>query len=321
MRRPAAGAALVALAMLGTGVACSSGESPPDRLVIAAGQPGDVYHALGEALKDAAEDRWSTRVEVLTTAASQQNLTMVGEGQADLGFATVDLATMAVQGDAPFPALPLVTLARLYEDYLQIVVRADSQIQQVSDLSGLNVAIGPSGSGMDVVVNRVLEVNGHDIWDINPLRMTAAESAEALRTGRIDAFFVTGGLPTPAVSKLAGQVRIRLIPAVPDDPDELQERYGDYYLIRPVPANTYRIEEEVATLGIPTVVVVRRDLSDEDAYQLTELLFAAKERLVAAHGEARRLDRRSAPATFPIPLHPGAGDYYHDAKPLAADPE
>jgi len=109
---------------------------------------------------------------------------------------------------------------------------------------------------------------------------------------------------------------VRLLP-IPDEVGELQAQFGEYYLVRSITRGTYGLAEEVATLGIPTVLVVRRDLPDRAAYRLTELLLAAKQRLVAAHEEARRLDRRSALATFPVTLHPGAARYDRDAKVLA----
>jgi uncharacterized protein len=313
---------LVAIALLLTASAAAGCDGGPDsgldHLVIATGEQGDVYSLLGQALAGAARDRLAVDAQVLNTAGSLENLRMVADGRADVGFATVDLVKLAVDGDAPFAgALPLVTLARLYDDYLQIVLRADSGIAQISDLTNLAVSIGAVNSGTDVVVSRVLEAGGHDLPDIDARRLSPARSAEALRSGDISAFFVTGGLPTPAVARLAEQGPIRLL-SIPGEVGELQAQFGEYYLVRSVTRGTYGLTDEIATLGIPTVLVVRRDMPDEIAYQLTKLLFAAKQRLVDAHEEARRLDRRSALATFPVTLHPGAVRYYRDAKVMAA---
>jgi uncharacterized protein len=313
-------AALVAVAVvLATATAGCDGEPDAglDRLVIATGAQGDVYALLGQALADAAKERLSTDARVLNTAGSVANLRMVADGRADIAFATVDTVKLAVDGDVPFTGtLPLVTLARLYDDYLQIVLRADSPVHQTSDLAGLKVSIGAPDSGTEVVVSRVLEAAGHELRDIDARRLPPARAVAALRSGDISAFFVTGGLPTPAVARLAEQGPIRLLP-IPDEVGELQAQFGEYYLARSVTRGTYGLAEEVDTLGIPSVLVVRRDMPDPIAYQLTELLFAAKQRMVVAHEEARRLDRRSALATFPVALHPGAARYYRDSKVMA----
>jgi uncharacterized protein len=316
-------AALVTVAAVLVAAGAAGCHGDPDaglnHLVIATGEQGDVDALLGQALARAAKDRLSSDARVLTTAGSLDNLRMVAEGRADVGFATVDTVKLALDGDAPFTsALPLVTLARLYDDYLHIVLPADSRVGQVSDLAGLRVSIGAPGSGTDVVVSRVLEAAGHDLPDLQARRLSPAQSAQALRAGDISAFFVTGGLPTPAVARLAEQKPIRLL-AIPDEVGKLQAQFGEYYLARSITRGTYGMPGEVATLGIPNVLVVRRDLPDRAAYQLTKLLFAAKQQLVDAHEEGRRLDRRSALATFPVTLHPGAARYYRDSKVLAEE--
>jgi uncharacterized protein len=286
-----------------------------DHLVIATGEKGDIYDRLGHALADAS----SADAEVVNTAGSVENLRLVAAGKADVAFATVDTVQVAMDGDPPFDnALQVVTLARLYDDYLQIVVAADNRIEQVSDLVDLPVSIGLKDSGTEVVAARAMEAAGHDIGSVRQRQLSPSRSADALRSGEIMAFFVTGGLPTPAVATLAAQKQIRVLP-ITDEMDELQER--EYYLPRSITPGTYPgQEDEVPTIGIPNVLVVRRDMPDGVAYRLTELLFSAKRKLVEAHGEARRLDRRAALATFPVPLHPGAQKYYRDSKVMALRP-
>jgi uncharacterized protein len=316
-----AAAAVALLLSAGTATACDgTPDARLDRLVIASGASGDVYFALGQALAEAARDRVSGDVRVAETNGSIDNLRMVAEGRADVGFATVDVAELATQGDPPFSAaLPIVALARVYDDYLQIVIRAESEIEQVSDLSGLAVSTGATDSGTEVVADRVLEASGHDITRVRASHLPPAESAQALRSGEIDAFFVTGGLPMPAVQQLADQRAIRLVTLL-DEIEDLQAQHGERYQARTIPFGTYGMEDEVETLGVANVLVVRRGLPDQTAYQLTELLFAAKESLVNAHPEARRLDRRSALATVPVQLHPGAASYYRDQKIMALTP-
>jgi TRAP transporter TAXI family solute receptor len=308
-----AAAAVAVLLSTGTPVACGGKpDAPPDRLTVAAGAAGDVYFALGQALTGAAKG-----ARVLETGGSLDNLRLVTEGRADVGFATVDAVTLAAHGDAPFTsALPLMALARLYDDYLQIVVRADSAITQVGDLAGRTVSTGAPGSGTDVVVARVLQAAGHALRDVKTRQLPPAESAAALRSGALDAFVITGGLPMPAVQRLSEQRPIRLV-TLRSEIADLQAQYGEQYQPRTIPARTYGVPREVETLGVANVLVVRSDLPEQTAYRITKLLFDAKADLVRAHQEARRLDRRSALATFPVPLHPGAASYYRDQKVLA----
>jgi uncharacterized protein len=305
--------AAAALLLLLAYSACSAGQpAAPDQLVIAAGGPEDAYRKLADALGQAAREAWSASVEVLPSRGPEDNLHLVADGRADVGFATVDVAASALSGEDPFEvALQIEALAHLYDDYLQVVTLASSDIEQVADLAQRRVSIGTSGT--DIVANRVLAAAGvepRERYDYGPVA-----SAQALASGEIDAFFVASGLPTQVVSDLAGPAPIRLL-SMPGVVEELQSQYGEYYQRGSIPAGTYGPEAEVATVTVGTVLVVRRDLPAEFAYRLTELLFDAKPELVAAHEGARRLDHRSAVATFPIGLHPGAQRYYRATKPL-----
>jgi TRAP transporter TAXI family solute receptor len=301
---------------------CDGRPAPPtDRLVIATGAAGEVYQAVGTALAGAARTRWSADVQTLTTTGSVENLQLVADGRADVGFATVDTAALARDGEAPFHnALSVVALAGLYDDYVHVVVRADSTIRTLADVRGHRIATGPTASATEIIADRMLNAIGIDPGTgIIRSRLSTVDAADALRSGKIDAFVVTGGLPTPVVADLARQVPVRLL-SVGDQTTALQDGFGEQYVARSIPAGTYGLPAEVTTIGVRNVLVVRQDLPDRTAYRLTELLFAAKQELAAAHDEARRLDPRSALATFPVPLHPGASRYYRASKPMAAAP-
>ena len=205
---------------------CERAGPPVDRVVLAAGPPTSAYEALGRALADAIRERWDVPVEVRTTGGSVDNLVQIAGDEADVGFATLDVAHVATQGDNPFPGVTAVApLAALYDDYLHVVVPARSGIRTLRDLAGRRVSLGSEASGTPVVAERVLVAAGLHVQQLTPQYLDAARSAEALRAATIDAFFVTGGLPTRVVADLAERMPIRLLP-VTDDVNRLQRRVG-----------------------------------------------------------------------------------------------
>ncbi|MFC4911932.1 TAXI family TRAP transporter solute-binding subunit [Actinomadura gamaensis] len=320
MRRRLA-ALVVLLACVPFGASgCRSDRPSLPPVVIATGGEGGVYHALGDAFAATLHDRWKVRATVLTTAASIENLRLLAAHKADLAFTTVDSADLATRGAGPFAGnVRIAALSGLYDDYLHIVVRADGPIRSVADLRGRRVSTGAAGSGTEVLAGRVLaaagvRVSGRDA--IVRSRLSASASGEALRAGRIDAFFFNGGLPTPAVTDLARTVRVRLLP-VGSLVAGLQRSFGEVYLARSIPATTYGMGREVPTVATPNVLVVRADMPAAEARELTALLFASRSRLAAVHAQARRLDRRAALVTYPLPLHPGAALYFRETKPWA----
>jgi len=195
-------------------------------------------------------------------------------------------------------------------------VPVTSAVHAVADLAGRRVSLGAEAAGTHVLGERVLLAAGVDRSEFIPSFLDTAASAQALQAGTVDAVFVTGGLPTPAVAALAGPGRIRLIPFA-GDVTQFRDESGAYYHHRFIPAGTYGLSAEVDTVGVANVLVVNRTMPDDVAEILTDVLFEAKPRLVEGLGEIRNLDLRSAIAVAPLVLHPGAVRYYRRAKPLA----
>lgn len=316
-RRALLGATLAAAASGCTAACAATFEAPLPKVTIAGGAPGGVYHELAKAFAAEIRRRWRIPADVLPSNESIDNLRMVAQGRADIGFATVDLCELALQGDSPFTGvLQVAALASVYEDYLQIIVSEESRIAQVRDLVRYRVSLGAEDSGAEFVAQRILRAAGLAPGDITKLfHLPADEAATQMRAGNLDAFFVMGGLPTPSVLALAEKMKVGVL-SIPDEADYLRATTeSDLYLSRSIPAGTYGIGSEKSTLGVGNVIVIHKDASDETAFRLTELLLAAKPSLVKAHPEARRLDPRTAVATFRIPLHRGALRYYRETKP------
>ncbi len=236
--------------------------------------------------------------------SSVENIRLVAEGKAQAGFAAIDFCLLAAQGEQPFGrALPLRALAVLPEDYLQVVVRADSTITSFAALSKKRVVVGPPMVA-NVTANRVIDATRIDVVRVE---LSTSDASAALRSGDVAAIVHIGGLPSPAVTDLG--IPIRVLP-LPIGVEELTSRFGDIYVARTIPAGTYQSTVSVETFGIPNLYLVREDLPDKAAYQLTQLLFKARP----------QFDRRQAAAASPLALHPGAVRFYQESKPFAGTP-
>jgi uncharacterized protein len=307
---------VVVAGLLASAAGCANRADPVPDLVIASGGVGGVYHAYATGLAGVLADELDTGATVLATAASVENLRMITAGRADICFTLADSAALAVEGSGPFPEhQPIAALARLYDNYTHLVVAADAPINHVSDLRGHAVSTGARDSGTELMAERLLTLGGVDQHtDITRHRLALAESADALRHGHIQAFFWSGGLPTAAISELATTTDIRLLD-LSEYVEPLRVRFGELFTELSIPAFTYGLSREVATIGVPNLLVVHEDMDQAVAEAVTRQLFDHKDRLIAAHPEAERLNPRTAIATYPVPLHPGAAAYYRSAKP------
>ncbi|WP_307800581.1 TAXI family TRAP transporter solute-binding subunit [Actinomadura nitritigenes] len=308
--------AVVAVVLLSTVSGCGGGPARPWRLVIAAGGRKAVYYAYGQGIARAAAAHLpGARPQVLATAASLENLRLVSTGRADVAFTLADSAELAFEGRPPFTRQePVVALARLYENYTYLVVAADSAIRRLTDLRGKRVSLGADGSGTELIATRLLTVARLDpAKDVRASRTQLVDAAAALRAGRLDAFFFSGGLPIPQIVELAKQMPIRIV-GLADYAAPLRRKYRAFYEEQSILASTYGLDAPVQTIGVPNYLVVNASMPDDRAYALTRLLFTRRDDLAAAHPAALYLDRRSAVSTYPLPLHPGAIRYYRETK-------
>lgn len=283
---------------------------------IATGDRGGVYYAYGQGVAAAIQRELpGTQPSVLPTAASVDNLRMIADGRADVAFSLADAAALAAEGAEPFGSVqPVRALAQLYDNYTHLVVKDDGPIRSLVHLEGRVVSTGATGSGTELIARRLLDVGGVGA-DSGFLAKSlgVGESAAALRAGTIDAFFWSGGLPTLAIETLSRDFPIRLIDlaamVVP-----MRTRHGDVYTSRNIPGTAYGLRNAVATIGVANYLVVNAAMDAGLAYELIAALFARRSDLIAAHPEARRLNRRAAVGTHPVALHPGAARYYRASK-------
>jgi len=304
------------LAVLAAG--CGQSGPPVRFLSIATGGTGGVYYPYGGALAGILTATLpNTQVTAEVTGASVDNLKLMQQGRVDLAFTLADTLLEAHAGTGPFADTGKVnagTVAVLYTNYTHLIAAQGSGIARVADLKGRVVSTGAPGSGTELVAERILQAAGLDPRrDITRHALGASESAGALKDGKVDAFFWSGGLPTSAIQDLAASpgLAIALIPQN-DLLPALQASYGaDLYRAASIPGGTYRGQADgVAVVGVSNVLVASGQLEADVVEAVTAAMFTHQEQLIAAHPEARHLAVPAGPGDAPVPFHPGALRYY-----------
>lgn len=314
-RRIAAAAALLVLA--GTGSACSarSAEWGDSQYEIAGGGSNGVYYAYGAEVARELSESLGVSAAVAETAGSVDNLVRVSSGEALLGFAQGDAAADAVAGAGAFDeALPVQAVARLYDEYLHVVVRADSDIVELGDLAGKTVSLGAENSGVNVIAARALDAAEVDITSIEDPQLDLSESISALEGSSIDGFFWVGGIPTPGIAELAKTAPVRLVPVEQSWVTAINTRYSDAYRPSDFPVGLYGLDESVPTMAVPNYLVTSSDTPDGVVRDVLTSLFDARTEIAQRVPVASLLDRRQAIFTGPVDLHPGAIEYYRDQR-------
>ncbi|MEV0334449.1 TAXI family TRAP transporter solute-binding subunit [Nocardia sp. NPDC050717] len=288
--------ALAALASAGV-FGCDSGS--PATVRLASGEDGGFYFAFAQLLAAVARETGDLRIEPVQTAGSQQNLRMVADGEVDTALALADSAS-------DFGGR-VVALGRVYENYLQLAVRADGPLTQIGDLRGRRVNLGAAGSGAAVTGARLLSTAGLDPADVAVEHQPLRAAAQALTDGTIDALLWAGGVPTAALT-VPDPMRLLDLGALAAP---MREAYGPVYDRVAIPADAYPGSPAVHTIGVANLLLATATLPDETAGALVDLLVRHADALVPAEAAGTQfLDGRFLIGTGTVPLHPGAAAAY-----------
>jgi TRAP transporter TAXI family solute receptor len=288
-------------------------------IAIGTGGTGGVYYPLGGGLANLlSKNLPGYQVTAEVTGGSVDNLKLIGSGQSEVGFTMADAALDALKGEDKFKGgkVALRNLAVLYPNRMHVVTIEGMGITKITDLKGKRVSTGSPGSATEVMAFRVIEAAGLDKdKDMRRERLGAAESVNAIKDHKIDAFFWVGGLPTAAVTDLAATpgVKIKMIDHS-EVVEKMNAKYGALYVKDTIPAKTYPGQDtDNAIATVWNLLVTDDKMSDDLAYNILKIIFDKKADLVAVHQEATNIDYKyQVKDSSPVPWHPGAIKYFSE---------
>ena len=284
---------------------------------IATGGTGGVYYPLGGGMA-AVFSKFIPGMEATAevTGGSVDNLKLIGSGKPYIALTMVDATLDAYKGEDKFKGnkIPVRTLMILYPNRMHVVSVEGRGVNKVSDLKGKHVSTGSPGSATEVMAFRVIEAAGLDKdKDLKRERLGVAESVNAMKDGKIDAFFWVGGLPTAAVTDLANTpgTKIKMVDHAELVP-AMNKKYGNLYIEDAIPKATYRgMDTDNKQATVMNILVANASMDDKTAYNIVKTIFDKRQDLINVHKEAAnfKLENQKAAAS-PIPFHPGAVKYF-----------
>ena len=309
---------LAATAAAAVALALPAAAQQTTRISITTGGTGGVYYPLGGGMANVLSKYvpgMTATAEV--TGGSVDNLKLINAGKSEVAFSMADATWDAYQGVDKFKdnKVNARTLMVLYPNKMHVVTVEGSGINKLSDLKGKRVSTGSPGSGTEIMAFRILDAAGIDgKKDLKQERLGAAESVNAIKDRKIDAFFWSGGVPTAAVTDLAATPGIKMKLIDHDEVvDAMNKQYGPLYVKAVIPAGSYPGQDKPNTeVDVWNILITNDKMSDQMAYNIVKTLFEKKPELVAVHGEAKNIDLKSQAAGSPIPFHPGAKKYLEE---------
>ena len=305
--------------MIALSLALLCGSAHAQNISIATGGTGGVYYPMGGGLASVLSSKvpgMSATAEV--TGGSVDNLNLIGTGKPYVGFVMADAAKDAQIGEGKFAGkkVDLRTLLVLYPNLMHVVTVDGTGIKTMKDLKGKRISTGAPGSATEVMAFRLLESAGLDKdKDVKRERLSVAESVNAVKDRKIDAFFWVGGLPTAAVTDLANTPGTKIV--MVDTTDEIpamNKKYGNLYFATVIPKATYSgMAKDNKVAAVANILVVNANMSDAEAYKIVKAIFDNKLELVRTHQEYMNVNlENQKQKSTPIDFHAGALKFFKE---------
>ena len=299
-------------------VACggTNNTAKTTKMTMGTGGTSGTYYGYGGVLGQYIKNKAGIDVVVVSTDGSKANIQGIDAGDYQLGTVQSDVMAYAWEGTRSFESDGALhsfrVVAGLYAESVQLVTM-DPEIKSVADLAGKSVSIGAPGSGVYFNAMDVLTAAGLTEEDIKAQYQSFADSADALKDGKIDAAFIVAGAPTPAITELCTTNAAYLVPIDGDIADKLMADCP-FYTAYTVPAGTYPGQEaDVDTVTVKATLIVDANASEDDVYALTKAIFDNMDAIKAENAKGAELSIENATSGMTAPFHKGAAKYFAEA--------
>jgi len=230
--------------------------SPPSTITIATALKGTTYDYFGQRYRERFA-RVGVKVNLRETAGVLENLRLLQDPSSGVAIAFV---TGGVSDGSHAPNL--LSLGLIFNDPFWIFYSSGESLNNLSQLKGKRIAVGPEGSGARYTTERILSKANINSKTATLLPFGGDEAVDALNDGKVDVVLIPGGSDSPAVRALLTNRRVRLMDfsmaeaftRIFPDLVRLTLPKGAIEIDPPNPPN------DVTLLGTTSKVLIRNDL-------------------------------------------------------------
>jgi TRAP transporter TAXI family solute receptor len=277
-------------------------------LTIATGGKQGEYYAFAQALaKVIARHKPQIQLKVLETQGSVENLELLESNQVQLALIQSDTTV--------YPSTRAIAL--LFPEILHLIVTAESQIDSFSDLKGKKIALMPKGSGSYQIFWSLSSHYGLSGKDFEAVALSPPQAHSALLERKVDALFRVIALGNPAVSQLLQDGKTKLVPIEQGTAIQL---FQPALIPSQIPKGTYNgaipiPEKDLPVVAVEAVLVTHEKLERSIAYEITRIIFEARNELVKRNIQAAMIPQPEEFSHLGLSFHEGAKNYYNQDRP------
>jgi TRAP transporter TAXI family solute receptor len=293
------------------------------RLTWTAGGTGGGWFVMAAGMAKIMEEKAPNIKINVVPGGGTNNQPIVAAKKADMGWGLPPFVMAAYKGQDPYknPMSNLRSLGGSFSDQsMHILAAEDTGVKTIQEFINYPkpIRIGPgkvgvSGEWSMVKVLGYYKSSYDDIKKKGKVLFTGyTEIATNLKDRHIDFAAINIAPPASIVQEAALGRKLRILPWPEDLRKYMKEHFGFSYAVIRKASYPGILAEDVPTVGMGTIIMVNKDMSNEVAYTLTKLANEMKDRLPAIHKSMEVFDPAVAWKDQPVPLHPGAIKYYKE---------
>jgi len=270
-----------------------------------------TYYAFAVGIAKALMEGVSgVQITVETSAGSVENVKLSRTRNDYLFTSPPSLVKAALAGGEQFKEKGYGRIRSLWPIpglVMHWVVRQDSGVQNLADLTGKKFVPGGAGSAGERITRDVLGAMG--ILDkVDLVRVDLSEGVQAVRNKRAVGLATSSTPPASMIQEIAATVPIRLLELSDQDYERVKTKYARVV----IPAGMYSgIDAPVKTISEPVALYAVENLSEELVYKLTKTFWESRSKWETVH-PAMKLITMEDVNFMEAKLHPGALRYYRE---------
>jgi TRAP-type uncharacterized transport system substrate-binding protein len=275
--------------------------APPSTISMAVGFKGASYGFIAEHYKDILA-RHHVKLELRNAAGSAEHFELLHQKSG--------VSAAIVQGGISDSehAPGLLSLGRINYQIFCIFYRATEVLNDLTELKGKRIAVGPAGAAARVVAEKVLRISGISSENSALLPFTGQTAENALNDGKIDATILGLSSDAPILQTLLRDSRVRLM-SVTDA--EALTRFFPFLVRLTLPRGAIDYEKKIPASDIvlfatTNAVLVRNDLHPAHI----SLLARALEETHNKRGLFQQAGEFPTQTDPEFPMAEGAVDFY-----------
>jgi TRAP transporter TAXI family solute receptor len=203
-----------------------------------------------------------------------------------------------------------------------VVTYADAGINQLKDIKGKRVFLGPPGGGAWNATREWIEATTgfKPNQDFDNVKGSWSSAFQGFQDRQFDVYVVGGIAPFPQVEQLALTSKLHLLGLTKKEYEsnraaiEATTKAGRELGIIPagIYGNGVDNKIDIYTLGSVVGVSVNKDMDNDTAYKLVKLFWEQGKKNSETHPWLKRLNMNYAVRNGGMQLHPGAAKYYKE---------